>query len=69
MVLIFFVVWGCIGWGIVCYCAIKAGARRHAMESDPSASHNRQSMQCCAVCGYPLGSKNQCINGGCRDCA
>jgi len=40
MVLTFFVVWGCVGWAIVCVCAIKAGARRHAMESAPSASTN-----------------------------
>jgi len=47
MVLIFFVVWGCIGWGIVCYCAIKAGARRHAMESAPSAPHKNESAAMC----------------------
>jgi hypothetical protein len=35
----------------------------------PKPTHNRQSMQCCAVCGYPLNSKNQCINGGCKACA
>jgi hypothetical protein len=33
-----------------------------------SASHNRQSMQCCPDCGYPFGSRNQCLNGNCVRC-
>jgi hypothetical protein len=64
MVLTFFVVWGCIGWGIVCYCAVKAGARRHAMESALSASYNRQSnviMPHCKTCsGFDNVSLARC---------
>ena len=53
MVLIFFVMWGCVGWGIVCYCAIKAGARRHAMES----AHQEKSMASDIDYNDPWGSK------------
>ena len=40
MILIFFVVWGCVGWAAACFFAVKAGARKYAIESAPSASHN-----------------------------
>ena len=30
--------------------------------------HNSRVMQCCSKCGYPLGSHNQCLNGGCELC-
>jgi len=45
MVLIFFVVWGCVGWAAACFFAVKAGARRHAIESAPSASTNTDFMK------------------------
>ena len=56
---------------VLCFVAgyFEGRRNRNTAEGTPSASHNRQSMQCCAVCGYPLGSNNQCINGGCKACA
>jgi len=33
--------------------------------SDGIIIKTQKSMQCCSECGYPLGSKNQCLNRNC----
>jgi hypothetical protein len=33
-----------------------------------NTSHNTQSTPCCRVCGYPLNSQFECVNGSCNYC-
>lgn len=54
-----FVAWICFVIGIFC-----AGMWLGYSLADgtTSKSNDRKRVQCCPECGYPLGSKNQCIN-------
>ena len=38
------------------------------MEESTNSPHNKKSTPCCRVCGYPLNSQFECVNGSCNYC-